>query len=79
MTRAFFIVGPTATGKSDLAAGVAREWDGEVVGAEDLEANISRLPYRMCPCYGSKGRWFLQLCCLQHNPPSGAGLTACVV
>ena len=37
MTRAFFIVGPTATGKSDLAADVAREWDGEVVGADAFQ------------------------------------------
>ena len=37
MTRAFFIVGPTATGKSELAANVARETDAEVVGADAFQ------------------------------------------
>ena len=37
MTRAFFIVGPTATGKSDLAADVAREADAEIVSADAFQ------------------------------------------
>ncbi len=37
MTRAFFIVGPTAAGKSDLAADVARELGAEVVGADAFQ------------------------------------------
>jgi tRNA dimethylallyltransferase len=35
--RAFFIVGPTATGKSDLAADVAREMGAEVVGSDAFQ------------------------------------------
>src|SRR6266576_833083 len=34
MTRAFFIVGPTGTGKSELAADVAREVSAEIVSAD---------------------------------------------
>jgi tRNA dimethylallyltransferase len=37
MTRAFFIVGPTATGKSELAADVAREVDAEIVSADAFQ------------------------------------------
>src|SRR5262245_31803788 len=37
MTRAFFIVGPTATGKSELAAGVARETGAEIVSADAFQ------------------------------------------
>ena len=37
MRRAFFIVGPTATGKSELAADVAREIDGEIVSADAFQ------------------------------------------
>ena len=37
MTRAFFIVGPTATGKSKLAADVAREIGAEIVGADAFQ------------------------------------------
>ena len=37
MTRAFFIVGPTATGKSDLAADVACELRAEVVSADAFQ------------------------------------------
>src|SRR2546421_7579126 len=37
MTRAFFIVGPTATGKSELAADVAREIGAEIVGADAFQ------------------------------------------
>jgi tRNA dimethylallyltransferase len=37
MTRAFFIVGPTATGKSELAADVAREADAEIVSADAFQ------------------------------------------
>ena len=37
MTRAFFIVGPTATGKSDLAADVAREVGAEIVSADAFQ------------------------------------------
>jgi tRNA dimethylallyltransferase len=37
MRRAFFIVGPTATGKSELAADVAREIDAEVVSADAFQ------------------------------------------
>jgi tRNA dimethylallyltransferase len=37
MTRAFFIVGPTATGKSELAADVAREMDAEIVSADAFQ------------------------------------------
>jgi Isopentenyl transferase len=33
VNRTFFIVGPTATGKSELAADVARETDAEIVSA----------------------------------------------
>jgi tRNA dimethylallyltransferase len=37
MTRAFFIVGPTATGKSELAADVAHELNAEVVSADAFQ------------------------------------------
>src|SRR5215471_6655720 len=37
MTRAFFIVGPTATGKSELAADVARETGAEIVSADAFQ------------------------------------------
>ena len=37
MTNRFFIVGPTATGKSELAADVAREMGAEVVGADAFQ------------------------------------------
>jgi tRNA dimethylallyltransferase len=37
MRRAFFIVGPTATGKSELAADVAHEIDAEVVSADAFQ------------------------------------------
>src|SRR5262245_61178224 len=37
MTHAFFIVGPTATGKSELAGAVAREIDAEIVSADALQ------------------------------------------
>jgi tRNA dimethylallyltransferase len=37
MTRAFFIVGPTATGKSDLAADLACELRAEVVSADAFQ------------------------------------------
>src|SRR6266513_3765786 len=37
MTRAFFIVGPTATGKSELAADVARETSAEIVSADAFQ------------------------------------------
>src|SRR5258708_36875633 len=37
MRRAFFIVGPTATGKSELAADVAREMDAEIVSADAFQ------------------------------------------
>jgi len=37
MTRAFFIVGPTATGKSEIAADVAREVGAEIVGADAFQ------------------------------------------
>src|SRR5262245_22659583 len=37
MTRAFFIVGPTATGKSELAAHVAREIGAEVVSVDAFQ------------------------------------------
>jgi tRNA dimethylallyltransferase len=37
MTRAFFIVGPTATGKSDLAAELARETEAEIVSADAFQ------------------------------------------
>jgi len=37
MSRAFFIVGPTATGKSDLAADVAREAGAEIVSADAFQ------------------------------------------
>jgi tRNA dimethylallyltransferase len=36
-TRTFFIVGPTATGKTELAADVARSVDGEVVSADAFQ------------------------------------------
>jgi tRNA dimethylallyltransferase len=37
MTRTFFIVGPTAAGKSDLAAEVAREMRAEIVSADAFQ------------------------------------------
>src|SRR5437588_8165574 len=37
MRRAFFIVGPTATGKSELAADVAHEIGAEIVRADSFE------------------------------------------
>jgi len=37
MRHAFFIVGPTATGKSELAADVAREIDAEIVSADAFQ------------------------------------------
>src|SRR5882757_7732531 len=37
MTRAFFIVGPTATGKSEMAADVARETSAEIVSADAFQ------------------------------------------
>ena len=37
MTRAFFIVGPTATGKSELATDVAREVGAEIVSADAFQ------------------------------------------
>src|SRR5947207_9688608 len=37
MRRALFIVGPTATGKSELAADVARELDVEIVSADAFQ------------------------------------------
>jgi tRNA dimethylallyltransferase len=37
MRRAFFIVGPTATGKSELATNVAREMGGEIVSADAFQ------------------------------------------
>jgi tRNA dimethylallyltransferase len=37
MTRAFFIVGPTATGKSELAADIAAEIGAEIVNADAFQ------------------------------------------
>jgi len=37
MTRAFFIVGPTAIGKSELAADVARKTGAEIVSADAFQ------------------------------------------
>ena len=37
MRRAFFIVGPTATGKSGLAADVASEIGAEIVSADAFQ------------------------------------------
>src|SRR4030095_3392861 len=37
MTRAFFIVGPTGTGKSEIAADVAREVGAEIVSADAFQ------------------------------------------
>jgi tRNA dimethylallyltransferase len=37
MSRTFFIVGPTATGKSELAADVARELEAEIVSADAFQ------------------------------------------
>src|SRR5439155_2201561 len=37
MRRTFFIVGPTATGKSEIAADVAREVGAEIVSADALQ------------------------------------------
>ena len=37
MTRAFFIVGPTATGKSELAADIARGVNAEIVSADAFQ------------------------------------------
>ena len=37
MNRVFFIVGPTAAGKSELAADVARRLGAEIVGADAFQ------------------------------------------
>ena len=37
MRRAFFIVGPTATGKSELAADITRELDAEIVSVDAFQ------------------------------------------
>src|SRR5947208_5836088 len=37
MKRTFFVVGPTAAGKSELAADVAREMDAEIVSADAFQ------------------------------------------
>src|SRR5882724_8786192 len=37
MSRTFFVVGPTATGKSELAADVARETGAEIVSADAFQ------------------------------------------
>src|SRR5437868_14440108 len=37
MTRVFFIVGPTATGKSELAAELAHDVDAEIVNADAFQ------------------------------------------
>ncbi|PYK48439.1 MAG: hypothetical protein DME20_09080 [Verrucomicrobia bacterium] len=37
MRRAFFIVGPTATGKSELAADLAGEIEAEIVSADAFQ------------------------------------------
>jgi len=37
MTGPFYIVGPTATGKSEIAAAVARQCDGEIVNADAFQ------------------------------------------
>jgi tRNA dimethylallyltransferase len=37
MTRTFFIVGPTASGKSEIAADVAREMQAEVISADAFQ------------------------------------------
>src|SRR5713226_419301 len=37
MPRTFFIVGPTATGKSEVAADVAHEVDAEIVSADAFQ------------------------------------------
>src|SRR6187399_3503760 len=37
MTRGFFIVGPTAIGKSEIAASVAREVGAEIVSADAFQ------------------------------------------
>src|SRR6516165_2256812 len=37
MRRVFFIVGPTATGKSELAADIAREMGAEIVSADAFQ------------------------------------------
>src|SRR5438874_6182702 len=37
MSRTFFVVGPTATGKSELAADVARETGSEIVSADAFQ------------------------------------------
>ena len=37
MARAFFIVGPTATGKSEIAADVARQTNAEIVSADAFQ------------------------------------------
>ncbi len=37
MKNVFFIVGPTATGKSEIAADVAQEFDAEIVSADAFQ------------------------------------------
>src|SRR5216110_3563220 len=37
MKRTFFVVGPTAIGKSELAADLAREMDAEIVSADAFQ------------------------------------------
>jgi tRNA dimethylallyltransferase len=61
MRDVFFIVGPTATGKSDVAADVARELDAEIVSADAFQiypgldllsakpdtATLAKVPHRL--------------------------------
>ncbi|MGE5208657.1 MAG: tRNA (adenosine(37)-N6)-dimethylallyltransferase MiaA [Alphaproteobacteria bacterium] len=61
MTRAFFIVGPTAAGKSELAADVARELGAEIVNGDAFQvyrgldllsakpnpANLAKAPHHL--------------------------------
>ena len=37
MTRVFFIVGPTATGKSELAAEIAQKLAAEIISADAFQ------------------------------------------
>src|SRR5689334_234970 len=64
MSRTFFIVGPTATGKSELAADVAREVGAEIVSADAFQiysdfdllsakpgaATLAKAPHHLIGC-----------------------------
>ena len=42
MKRVFFIVGPTATGKSEIAAEIACQLNAEIINADELTPSLLR-------------------------------------